>query len=302
MIALPNFFIVGAAKAGTTTIYAELKNHPDIYLPANKEPMFFSSDEKYSKGLGWYSENFFKNSGIKAVRGEATPHYLYWAEKVAPRLRDNFPAEALRFIVILRDPVERAYSWYWNMVREGNETLEFEQAVAEEPKRLQEHDDDLRRRGSMIYGYLKGSMYAEQLQYFYDQFPRENILVLLHDDLETNYRQAFDSIFGFLNVSRAEQLVDRKQNKASMPRSRWFQEFLTRPSGLLYQVVKPLTHRLPPGLRYSLKKSIKDKNLKETAYIKIEAGIERELKKYFQPGIKKLEGLIQRDLSSWYHG
>ncbi len=300
MTVLPNFLIIGAAKAGTTTLYAELSNHPEIYMPSNKEPMFFSSDEKYSKGLGWYSDNFFKNSETKAMRGEATPHYLYWAEKVTPRLRENFRPEELRFITILRDPVERAYSWYWNMVREGNETLDFKQAIAEEPKRLQEHNDSLRRRGSMIYGYLRGGMYAEQLQYFFDLFPRQNFLVLLQDDLKANYKQTFGNIFSFLNVSKPDRLLGQRQNPASLPRSRRLQEFLVRPSGLLYKVVKPVTHHLSTGLRYSLKKTIKDKNLKETSYSKIDPEIALELKEYFRSEIKKLEGLIERDLSAWY--
>src|SRR3972149_8124524 len=251
---LPNFFIIGAAKAGTTTLYAELNSRPEIYMPSNKEPMFFSSDEKYSMGLDWYSENFFKNSEAKPIRGEATPHYLYWAEKVAPRLRENFRPEELRFIAVLRDPVARAYSWYWNMVREGNGTLDFKQAIAEEPKRLQEHNDSLRRRGSMIYGYLKGGMYADQLKHFLDCFPRKNFLVLLQDHLKDNYTQVFDGIFSFLKVSKSDHLLDQRQNPASLPRSRWLQEFLVRPSGLLHKVAKPVTHHLPPRLRYALKK------------------------------------------------
>jgi len=300
MINLPNFFIVGAAKAGTTTLYTELNAHPEIYMPANKEPMFFSSDEKYNNGLSWYSDTFFRNSGAKPARGEATPHYLYWADKVAPRLREHFRLDELRFIAVLRDPVARAYSWYWNMVRDGNESLDFRKALAEEPARLRENNDSLRRRGSMIYGYLRGGMYADQLRHFFDLFPRQNFLILLQDDLNANYDQAFDRIFAFLKVSKPDQLRDQRKNPASLPRSRRLQEFLVRPSGLLYKVVRPVTHRLPAGLRYSLKKNIRDKNLKEAPYPRLDPEIAGELKRYFRPENEKLEGLIDRDLSAWY--
>jgi len=128
---LPNFFILGSAKSGTSTLYSELIKHPNIFLAANKEPMFFSSDEKYEKGINWYLDNFFKASGRKRVRGEATPHYLYWADKVAPRMSEHFEEDKVHFAVILRNPVERAYSWYWNMIREGNEKKDFEQGCVE---------------------------------------------------------------------------------------------------------------------------------------------------------------------------
>ena len=110
---LPNFLIIGAAKSGTTALYDLLKQHPQVYLPFDKEPLFFSRDDYFAQGAEWYAERYFKEGESFRARGEATPHYLYWAEKVAPRIARTFGGRPPKFIAIFRDPVQRAYSWYW---------------------------------------------------------------------------------------------------------------------------------------------------------------------------------------------
>ncbi len=150
---LPNFLIIGAAKAGTTSLYDLLKQHPQIYLSFVKEPMFFSHDDNYRRGPEWYARAFFSGAQGCLERGEASPHYLYWSEKVAPRIKMVYGQMPVKYIVILRDPVERAYSWYWNMVKEGMEDLPFETAVDLEEERLQEHQSELQQAGGMLYGY-----------------------------------------------------------------------------------------------------------------------------------------------------
>lgn len=300
MVDFPNFFILGAAKSGTTTLYRELKKHPEIYLPTIKEPMFFSSDDKYSKGLGWYSDNFFKSSGHKRICGEATPHYLYWAEKVAPRMNEHFTSEQIKFIVILRNPVDRAYSWYWNMIREGKETLDFEKAVKQEPARLLKHKKSLRKRGSMVYGYLKGGMYATQLKEYFNYFPRKNFFILIQRDLIIDYEQTFAKIFAFLNVSGVDKLLDKTQNSASLPRSRWLQQFLVSPSGMWHSLAKPFTHFLKPRAREYLKRTFKQYNLKAYKYPEIKVDTAKKLEILFRPENEKLKVLLDRDLSEWH--
>ena len=126
---MPNLFVIGAAKAGTTALYDYLAQHPDVFLSRVKEPMFFSREENYAKGLDWYEGAYFQGAEHYPVRAEATPHYLYWSEKVAPRIKEAYAERLVKFVASFRDPVSRAYSWYWNMVREGREDLEFEEAL-----------------------------------------------------------------------------------------------------------------------------------------------------------------------------
>ena len=143
---LPNFFILGSAKCGTTALYEVLKHHPEIYFPLVKEPQFFCNDDLYAKGLNFYSKTYFcKSHGYKAV-GEATPHYMYY-KKVAERIAKDIPGENQRFILILRDPVKRAYSLYWNMVKEGYENLSFSDAIEAEKERIK--DQSLEKAGTL---------------------------------------------------------------------------------------------------------------------------------------------------------
>jgi hypothetical protein len=136
---IPNMFILGAAKAGTTTLYNLLKQHPQVFLSFDKEPMFFSRDDYYSRGIEWYIDTFFKNSGEFTIRSEATPHYLYWAKKVSARIHAVYASQPIKFLVILRNPIQRAYSWYWNMVSEGRESLSFLDALLAEERRIREN-------------------------------------------------------------------------------------------------------------------------------------------------------------------
>ena len=184
---LPNFFLIGAAKAGTTSLYDILKQHPQVYLPFQKEPMFFSNDNNFNRGMEWYSHTFFQQAAGYPARGEATPHYLYWSDKVAPRIRQIYEMNEIKFVVILRDPVKRAYSWYWNMVKEGMEELTFELAIKEEDHRLKDNQNTLQKTGAMTYGYIKGGCYSTALQPFLDNFPRQDFIFILQEDLNSGY-------------------------------------------------------------------------------------------------------------------
>jgi hypothetical protein len=295
MTTLPNFFILGAAKSGTTTLVDILRQHPQAYLPFDKEPMFFSRDTFYREGLEWYCRTFFQGAGAFSARGEATPHYLYWAEKVAPRIM-NMPAEKPpHFIIILRNPADRAYSWYWNMVREGLEDLSFEQALAEEPERLQKNVEELRSTGSMQYGYTRGGHYAEQIAHFLEFFERTRFLFLLQDDLLSDFGGVCRQMFHFLEIDEGVAIQVSASNPASMPRSRWLQKVLQGPSG-----AKELLKRvLPRRMRYRAKRGLLNANAVITRYPPMPADIRRMLQNLFRDENQKLSKMIQRDLSHW---
>lgn len=105
---LPNFLIVGAARAGTTSLYYYLKQHPDVFMSPKKEIDFFDVDKNFEKGLDWYERYFEGYTGQKAI-GEASPLYMY-LEKVPKRIAKVIPD--VKLIFILRNPVDRAYSHY----------------------------------------------------------------------------------------------------------------------------------------------------------------------------------------------
>jgi hypothetical protein len=292
---MPNFFVLGAAKAGTTTLYDLLKLHPQVYLPYDKEPMFFSRDDYFERGTDWYRKTFFQGSERFARRGEASPHYLYWARKVSERLRLEYGDQPVRLIVILRDPVQRAYSWYQNMVQEGEERLTFLAALQAEEQRLQTHNAELESHGWMRFGYCRGGRYASQLREYLAHFPRESLHILLLEDLQRDAAGTLRQLCEFLQIDPGFVFRSAQRNPAAVPRSRALQRLVRAPSRLK-TLAKPW---LAASLRYRLKRFVRGLNQKETAYAEMEPAAAEYLRARLQVEVVDLAGIMQRDLSHW---
>jgi hypothetical protein len=292
---MPNLFVIGAAKAGTTALYDYLAQHPRVFLSRVKEPMFFSRDENYARGLDWYEETYFEGAEGYPVRTEATPHYLYWSAKVAPRIKEVYGERPINFIVSFRDPVSRAYSWYWNMVREGREDLDFEEALRVEESRLEQYRDELYQLGSMVYGYSAGSRYASLLQPYLELFSPENFFFVFQDDLKSRVSETCKEIFEFLGIESSTQINTSSSNPAAMPRSRVLHKTLRRRSPVK-EFIKPF---IPVGIRRPLKSKMLQANLKETPYVPLDPQLAHELRLSYRTEIENLERITGRNLSSW---
>ncbi len=292
---LPTFFILGAAKAGTTTLYDLLKQHPEIYLSYVKEPMFFSHDENYQRGVEWYIKTFFLKAEEYTARGEATPHYLYWAEKVAPRIKAVYGEQEVKFVVIFRDPVQRAYSWYWNMVKEGKEDLPFPQAFAAEEERIRANWEHLYYAGAMTYGYYRGGCYATQVEEFLKYFPRQRFYFLLQEDLRSLEDEAFGGLLCFLGVDSRITFTPVMANPASLPRNRALHRWLHGPSATKEWIKKAI----PLRWRYHFKAWLTEKNLRKISYPALDKEVGIRLRERYRDEINRLEDLIGRDLSHW---
>lgn len=292
---LPTFFILGAAKAGTTSLYGLLKQHPEIYLSYVKEPMFFSHDENYQRGLEWYAETFFPKSRRYSRRGEATPHYLYWAEKVAPRMKAAYGEQEVKFVVIFRDPVQRAYSWYWNMVKEGKEDLPFPQALAAEGERIRANWEHLYHAGFMTYGYYRGGCYATQVEEFLKYFPRQQFYFLLQEDLRNLEDETFRGLLCFLGVDSSISFTPVVANPASLPRHRALHRWLHSPSAMK-EWIKAV---IPLRWRYRFKVWLTERNMENISYPPLPQDVAFGLREKYRDEIDRLENLIGRDLSHW---
>jgi hypothetical protein len=295
---MPNLFIIGAAKAGTTALYRYLGQHPQVFLSRLKEPMFFSREEYYARGLDWYEGRYFEGAEDYPVRAEATPHYLYWSEKVAPRIKEVYGERPVKFIVSLRDPVSRAYSWYWNMVREGEEDLDFDEALRVEERRLEQNRHELYERGEMVYGYCAGSRYASLLQPYLERFPPQSFFFVLQDDLKSRPNETCEGVFEFLGIESPVQIKTSNNNPAAMPRSRLLHKTLRQRSSFK-EVIKPF---MPARVRRSLKKTkykMMQLNLVETPYVPLDPQLAHALRLSYRTEIDKLEEITGRDLSSW---
>ena len=186
---LPNFIIIGAQKSGTTSLLQYLREHPEIGATHKKEVHFFSW--WYDKGLDWYRAHF-PFEGEKPLIGEASPSYLLHPG-VPARLHAVLPD--VKLLVMLRNPVDRAYSHHQMNVRKGVDPLPFEEAIAREPERLRlNNGSDLGWRDSSFISYLSRGLYADQLEGWLDYFPREHVKVIKSEaffaDPELGLREA----------------------------------------------------------------------------------------------------------------
>ena len=197
--ALPDFLILGAQKAGTTALYAYLRWHPDITGPSFKEVSFF--DRHYAYGERWYRAHLPIKRG--ALVGEASPSYLF--HPVAPERVQQMIPDA-RLIALLRDPVERAFSHYQHEVALGREELSFEDAIAREDDRMQGEVERMVQDPTYFshawwnYTYVSRGLYAEQLERWYAVFPREQLLVLLTDELAADTAGTYARVLDFLGA------------------------------------------------------------------------------------------------------
>jgi len=289
---LPNFFIIGAPKCGTTSLYRYLEQHPQVFFPLNKEPKFFCDDILYAEGLAVYAQRHYHDARGHAAIGDASPHYLYY-DKAARRIRDDLPDTNHRFLVILRDPVARAYSHYWNMVYEGFETLPFEQALAEEPQRIR--SQDFATRAVINAHYVSCGLYAQQLQRWLDVFDESRFLILFQDELVNQPQQLMERVFDFLGLSSVTVDTNTMHNPSGLARSVGLQRWLRRPSRLR-QLVKPFT---PYSLRFRVATQLAKLNKQTVSYPPLDEKTAARLRERFAPDIEQLKRITGQDLSSW---
>ena len=214
---------------------------------------------------------------------------------MAARIKYNYPIDP-KMILIFRDPTERTYSWYWNMVREGKESLSFEDALIAEEKRFQENFNDLQSQGSMVYGYIRGSQYASLLQPFLERFPIENFHFILHEDLHLDLDQTMAGVLEFLGLSSNNRFFQSiTSNSAALPRSKNFHRWLRKQSAWR-EHLKPI---IPLKTRYIIKEKLIKINLRATSYPKIDPETETKLRMKFKNEVLELQKIIGRDLSAW---
>jgi hypothetical protein len=215
---LPDFLVIGAQKAGTTSLYAYLVAHPDICAAGRKEVHYF--DLNHERGPGWYRSMFPLRAAARAralrtgrpqLTGEASPYYLF--HPLAPERAAALVPDA-KLVVLLRDPVERAWSHYRHEVRAGREPLSFADALDAEPERLAGTVEAIRAgappsvwENHRRYSYVARGRYAEQLRAWLAVFEREQLLVLRAEDLFAAPEQQWRRTLDFLGV-RAEAAID----------------------------------------------------------------------------------------------
>lgn len=214
----PTLFIVGAAKAGTTSLYHYLAQHPDIYMAPMKEPHFFSHIRPAPELEAFFPHiedetayvSLFANAGAENVRGEASTSYLSHPA-VPDAIRERCPGA--KIVIMLRDPLERAYSNYWNDVREGIEHRSFAEAVSEELAGPP-------GRWGVSSLYVDGGIYAERVERYLKSF-NGNVLVLFFEEFVADVPGTLHAVFAFLEVDTewAARVEPEVHNPFALPRN-----------------------------------------------------------------------------------
>ena len=251
---LPDFLVIGAQKSGTTSLFVLLKKHPHIYLPAQKEVQFFSSEMLYAKGLEWYRDENFRTGGLEGVAGEISPQYMMY-QKVPARIEAALPK--VKLIAILRHPLRRAFSQYQMNVRRELEKRDFPDAFR--------GSLDAYTQGRCLpeaESYYQFSNYAEILAEYLRLFPKERMLILFQEDLARAPGDLLLKIHDFLGVARdLPSDAHVRANPAGIVRSKRLDRFSKRPS-MLRALLKPV---IPSRFRGSIRFWLEIKNTKPVA-------------------------------------
>ena len=211
---LPDFYIIGFVKCGTTSLYEYLMQHPCVHPPKGKEISYF--DRLYFKGINWYKVGFplkfykhvHKNIlGKEFQTGEATPQYiehpyaLYRLKKITPNAK---------FIVLLRNPIDRSFSQYNMNMKNDYEYRTFADALKHESERIKgryekmETDEKYYSWDYEIYGYLEHGIYANKLKHWMKVFPKDQFLILQSEEFLRNTSAVFQQVQEFLKLPKWE--------------------------------------------------------------------------------------------------
>ncbi len=287
---IPNFFVLGAAKCGTSSIYYYLKQHPEIYMPEVKEPHFFDSDIFWKEGVDVYLRCHSKGAGSFPARGEATPGYFRSWNRVIPRIKEVYGKCTPKFILMFRDPVERAWSHFLHCVRNHTEQETFDIALRLEQTRLAKDPD-------CWCGYFRDGLYAAQLEQWFNSFPQGCFHILLTEDIRNRPAETGGRVFEFIGVDPDVKIdFSAKKNTVALPRWQWLMDFLGKP----HPVKRSFGGLLPHHLKRSVRTWARQANLKPVAQRPIlDPAVAARLREAYREDILKLSLMINRDLSHW---
>lgn len=310
----PNFFLVGAPKAGTTSLYHYLNQHPQIYMSPVKEPCYFASEvrlehfspefeasaRKTSRQLSEYLAGpmsgadpggivedwedyltLFKNVTSETAIGEASVCYL-WSPTAAANIRSRIPAA--KIFMILRDPAERAFSQYLHYAADGLVKWPFR-------KQIESSARNTRREFNTLYPFLEYGLYYEQVKVYLDLFPSAHVRIYLYEESWNDPQRFLNAIFEYLNVDAGFRTdFSRNSLQRQAPKSLAGRHTL-RKSGITPRL-KALT---PPTIWEGARKCF----LKSRRSLLMDPTDRTYLCDYYRDDLRKLSFLLDRDLGAW---
>ena len=289
----PSIFLLGVQKCGTTAVAKLLGEHVELFVPSVKETYFFVDESYFPKGESWYLDEFYSKNSVGNARllCDATPFYLC-SEEALKRIA-SFTDDTARFVVCLRNPVNRAYSAYWHQRRLGNEDVNFEDALKLETIRI----SDAKAKGERWWrhAYTQVGFYAEHLERAFSILGRERFLVLNENDLAEAkaVKSRLHDFLGLKNDFEIDQVS--RANKSVMPRSRLLQRFVVGKNPLK----KLIRTFVPREIRSAIGQKILRSNLKQFSYPPMDNSTRELLNGIFADDLARLGRLGVDVPKSW---
>jgi hypothetical protein len=301
-VALPDFLIIGAPKAGTTALHAALARHPGLFMSAVKEPKFFLTDgppptrgggpgdiQTYREHI-WQPSDYaalFASAPAGALRAESTPFYLY--DGLAQRrIRDLIPG--VKMIAMLRDPVERAHSNWTHLWSAGLDPIDdFVAACADEDRRVA-------AGWAPFWHYTRLGRYGEQLEHLYTLFPREHVLVLRYHALVDAPVETLDSICAFLGVSQGVITEVPRENVTAHPERSFSHLAVSQAVRAVTAVGRHLPGTAATAMARPLERILQQKGRSRQPLTWEQR---QALLPYFDTDVRLLEEVTESDFSDW---
>ena len=304
----PDFIIVGAARSGTTALYSALNRHPQIFMPEEKEPLFFNSygnsrkktiaagkvvDSWQNYSLDQYSA-LFDSAGEKQIRGEASVHYLYEYQRTIENIKYFYQdkAKKLKIIIILRNPADRAWSHHLLRYTNHSETLPFREAI-----NFEIIDRRLKAKMLTVFDYIGYGLYADQVKEWQKNFPLTQ--VWLYEEFFSDLDRYTIELTDFLGIRPNHGLASLKRTNSSGVAENKITQFFVNRLHKPEKWKKPFKQIISQRVRQELKREVLQKLLRRQ---NMDPGLRQELLNNYRDDIHKLEVVLQRDLSLWLNG
>jgi hypothetical protein len=285
----PNFFIVGAGKCGTTSLYAYLRQHPEVFMPDRKELHFYSTDLERSNRIK-EQEYFelFEGAGDKKRIGEASADYLY-SRAACNRIKETYPDA--KIIIALRNPVEKVHSTHFYALWLGREEIEdFEEALARD-------DGNKQGKRPRRRTYVDGAKYAKYVRMYLETFGSKQVHIVLFEEMRRNPEGVFEELCRFLEISPDIRVRFNRHNASRQPRFKGLAPLLI-PSSTVVQVGKRILGRR--RVLGNLVRGARKWNTKSAERPPMRDETRQRLEEEFADDVAQLSDLLGRDMAAYW--
>jgi len=288
----PNFLIVGAAKCGTTSLFEYLRRHPDVYMPGSKELSYFAGKNETNTGTFDDYLKFFSNAKNESRVGEASSAYLYSTS--APLKIASALGKSTKIIILLRNPIEMAYSLWSQNRKDGNEHLAFEEALDAEATRINDsYFVNQIKVWLYQFAYIDRAKYAKQVERYFDTFGRKNVRVYIFEEFFDKIKDNMQNVYEFLDIDTTFELPKyNPYNVAGDVRSKYLRSLYAERK--LW--TEPLRWLLPIPMRRTIIGWLYRRNSKPRQRPPISPELRNRLRAEFTQSISDLERLLNTQL------